>query len=78
MIPPSKRYRNVLSWSDPVVVPSDPRARAARAVHEICFEKLRKPALVCGADAMRQFPTVKSTVDLYSIDDPSMEMDSLS
>ena len=31
MIPPSKRTGNVRSWSDPVVVTSNPRARAARA-----------------------------------------------
>jgi hypothetical protein len=31
MIWPSYRRGNVQSWSDPVVVPSDPRGRAARA-----------------------------------------------
>jgi hypothetical protein len=37
------RSRNVRSWSDPVVVPSDPRGHAARAMHEIFPENYEIP-----------------------------------
>jgi hypothetical protein len=42
MIPPSYRIRNVRSWSEPVVVPSDPRARAGRARCMIFSRKFTK------------------------------------
>jgi hypothetical protein len=47
---------NVRSWSDPVVVPSNPRGRAARArCMNFFFENLRNPARCRRADLMRQF-----------------------
>jgi hypothetical protein len=55
MIPPSYKSGNVRSWSDPVVVPSNPRGRTARAMHEIFFENLRNPACSRRAGLMRQF-----------------------
>ena len=40
MIPPSYGAGNVRSWSDPVVVPSDPHKRAARARCMYFFSKI--------------------------------------
>ena len=64
MIPPSYRDRNVWSWSDPVVVPSNPCGRAARAMHDFFPKNLRNPARGRRAIAMRQFPTGQ----VYSIE----------
>ena len=57
MILPSKRDRNARSWSDPVVVPSDPRARHERAMHEFFFSKIYENPRARRAGVMRQFLT---------------------
>jgi hypothetical protein len=59
MIPPSYTSGNIRSWSDPVVIPSNPRGRATRAMHEYFSENYRNPARGGRAGAMRQFPTAQ-------------------
>jgi hypothetical protein len=52
MIPPSYGAGNVRSWSDPVVVLSDPRKRAPRAMHEFFSSKIYEIPRVRAARAL--------------------------
>ena len=63
MIPPSYRGGNVRSWSDPVVVPSDPRGRAARAMHDFFFSKIYEiPRVTAARKRCASSVPVNSTV----------------